>query len=94
MSKKCIMLINVKMSTIVDILTFISRINTESESFMSFQSSRAWKKFFQSPLILIALLQVDLINVAYLTACAFIMTLHFLNDINDIEPTRISKKTS
>ena len=28
--------------------------------------------FYQLPLILIALLHVDLINVAYLTACAFI----------------------
>ena len=28
--------------------------------------------FYQSPLILTALLYVDLINVAYLTACAFI----------------------
>ena len=28
--------------------------------------------FYQSPLILTALLHIDLINVAYLTACAFI----------------------
>ena len=29
-------------------------------------------KFYQLPLILTALLHVDLINVSYLTACAFI----------------------
>ena len=83
---------NVKMSTIVDILTFISRINTTSESFMSFQLSRGWKKFYQSPLILISLLHVDLSH----GMCLYhvIMTLHFLNDVNDIEPTRILIMTS
>ena len=31
LNKKLILLINVKMATIVDILTFVSRINTQSE---------------------------------------------------------------
>ena len=46
------------------------------------------------PLILTAFMQVDLINVAYLTACVIyqvIMTFHFLNDaVNDVESTRKS----
>ena len=41
--------------------------------------------FYQTelPLILIALLQADLINVGYLTACFYqvMMMLHFLNDV-------------
>ena len=46
--------------------------------------------FYQTelPLILTALLQADLINVSYLTACLYqvMMMLHFLNDItNDAE---------
>ena len=53
---------------------------------------------YQLPLILTALLHVDLINVAYLMACAFIrflMTLHFFNDVdNDAESTQNSKITS
>ena len=50
---------------------------------------------YQLPFILIALWHVDLINVAYLTACTclyqVIKTLHFLNDIiNDVELTQKS----
>ena len=48
--------------------------------------------FYQSPLILTALFQHDLINVSYLTACYLyqvMMTLHFLNDVaNDAESTQ------
>ena len=43
---------------------------------------------YQLPLILTALLYVDLINIAYLTGCVYqvIMTLHFLNDVvSDVE---------
>ena len=39
LSMKCILLLNVKMPTIVGILTFINRINTTSESF------KAWTLF-------------------------------------------------
>ena len=54
--------------------------------------------FYQSPLILTELIQHNLINVSYLTACylyQFMMTLHFLNDVaNDAESTQKSKITS
>ena len=48
---------------------------------------------YRLPLTLTALLQVDLINVAYLMACAIIrssyISLHFLNDVvNDVKSTR------
>ena len=49
------------------------------------------KAVYQLPLILTALLHLDLINAAYLTVCLYqvIMMSHFLNDIvNDIELTR------
>ena len=53
---------------------------------------------YQSPLILTELLQHNLINVSYLTACNLyqvMMTLHFLNDVaNDAESTQKSKITS
>ena len=53
---------------------------------------------YQSPLILTALFQHDLINVSYLTACYLyqvMMTLHFLYDVaNDAESTQKSKITS
>ena len=53
---------------------------------------------YQSPLILIALFQHNLINVSYLTACYLyqvMMTLHFLYDVaNDDESTQKSKITS
>ena len=42
---------------------------------------------YQSPLILTALLHFDLINVAYLTACAFIRS-HLNDVVNAIESTR------
>ena len=52
---------------------------------------------YRLPLTLTALLQVDLINVAYLMACAIIrssyISLHFLNDVvNDVKWTRKLKK--
>ena len=51
--------------------------------------------FYQSPLILTALFQRNLINVSYLTACYLnqvMMTLHFLYDVtNDAESTQKSK---
>ena len=43
---------------------------------------------YRLPLILTALSYIDLINIAYLTACVYqvIMTLHFLNDVvGDVE---------
>ena len=53
---------------------------------------------YQLPLILTELLQHNLINVSYLTACYLyqvMMTLHFLNDVaNDAESTQKSKITS
>ena len=53
---------------------------------------------YQSPLIFTELLQHNLINVSYLTACYLyqvMMTLHFLNDVaNDAELTQKSKITS
>ena len=53
---------------------------------------------YQSPLILTELIQHNLINVSYLTACYLyqvMMTLHFLNDVvNDAESTQTSKITS
>ena len=53
---------------------------------------------YQSPLILTELLEHNLINVSYLTACYLyqvIMTLHFLNDVAyDAELTQTSKITS
>ena len=55
-------------------------------------------KLYQSPLILTALFQHNLINVSYLTACYLyqvMMTLHFLYDVaNDAESTQKSKITS
>ena len=48
---------------------------------------------YHLPLILTALLYVDLINVAYYGMCLyqFMLTLHFLNDVvNDIELTQKS----
>ena len=60
--------------------------------------SRAGSGFYQSPLILTELIQHNLINVSYLTACYLyqvMMTLHFLNDVaNDTESTQKSKITS
>ena len=53
---------------------------------------------YQSPLIITALFQHNLINVSYLTACYLyqvMMTLHFLNDVDyDAESTQTSKNTS
>ena len=66
-------------------------------NYMNFQFSDSFFECFsepnisiyQSPLILTELLQHDLINVSYLTACYIyqvMMTLHFLNDVaNDAE---------
>ena len=55
-------------------------------------------QFYQSPLILTALFQHNLINVSYLTACYLyqvMMTLHFLYDVtNDAQSTQKSKITS
>ena len=54
--------------------------------------------FYQSPLILTEVIQHNLINVSYLTACYLyqvMMTLHFLNDVaNDAESTQKSTITS
>ena len=48
---------------------------------------------YQSPLIITALFQHNLMNVSYLTACYLyqvMMTLHFLYDVaNDAESTQI-----
>ena len=53
---------------------------------------------YQSPIILTELLQHNLINVSYLTACYLyqvMMTLHVLNDVaNDAESTQKRKITS
>ena len=53
---------------------------------------RHWVGLYQSPLILTELIQHNLINVSYLTACYLyqvMMTLHFLNDVaNDAESTQ------
>ena len=58
----------------------------------------AYVWFYQSPLILTELIQHNLINVSYLTACYLyqvMMTMYFLNDVaNDGEPTQKSKITS
>ena len=52
---------------------------------------------YQSPLILTELLQHNLINVSYLTACYLyqvMMNLHFLADVaKDAESTQKIKKT-
>ena len=54
--------------------------------------SKKKNPFYQSPIILTALFQHNLINVSYLTACYLyqvMMTLHFLYDVaNDAESTQ------
>ena len=54
-------------------------------------------KIYQSPLILTELIQHNLINVSYLTACYLnqvMMTLHFLNDVvNDTPKSKITSQS-
>ena len=58
----------------------------------------SYKPLYQSPIILTALFQHNLINVSYLTArylYQVMMTLHFLYDVaNDAESTQKTKITS
>ena len=69
------------------------KLDKKSEIFMNLHGALG-KLLYQLPLILTAMLHVDLINVAYLTACVM-MTLHFLNGIViDVESTRKSIITS
>ena len=54
-------------------------------------------KIYQSPLILTELIQHNLINVSYLTACYLyqvMMTLHVLNDVvNDTPKSKITSQS-
>ena len=65
---------------------------------MIYRISCIYNQLYQSTLILTELLQHNLINVSYLTACYLyqvMMTLHFLNDVaNDAESTQKRKITS
>ena len=47
------------------------KLDKKSEIFMNLHGALG-KLLYQLPLILTALLHIDLINVAYLTACVFI----------------------
>ena len=59
---------------------------------LCYSTNRLHFTFYQSPLILTDLFQLDLINVSYLTACYLyqvMMTLNFLNDVaNDAKSTQ------
>ena len=77
--------------------THMKCIKTQVSYFTFFKCIPVSNHAYQLPLTLTALLQVDLINVTYLMACAFIrssyITLHFLNDaVNDVDSTRKSKE--